>query len=142
MLSARLELLQHSLWRDKVNGFLIAAGLLALLTSGVHIFLGGRDVARPLLEARLEDEIKYTLYACWHFASIFFVLSSALFLLGGLGTVNLGATVVASASSLYIVFGLIFLNVKYFVSEPGGLSRLPQWILLTPVGILGLLGLV
>ena len=121
-----------------MDGFLIFAGLLTLLTTGVHIVMGGRDVVTPLLEAQLEDEARYTLYVLWHFISVFFVFTAALFLLVGFGVTD-APDAVTALSSLYLLFGLVFLSVKLFVFKSFGLSHLPQWILLIPIGMLGLL---
>ena len=50
-------------------GLLIAA-ILCLFTWGVHIFLGGPDVAKPLLESQMEEGAKYTNYYCWHIVTL------------------------------------------------------------------------
>ncbi len=120
-----------------MNWLLIAAGVLALLTSAIHIFAGGNDVARPLLSTSLTNDVKYALYACWHFVSAFFVMSALGFLGAGLGMMQPGFIVFFSI--LWLLFGILFLAISVRVNRLGGVFRLPQWTLLLPVGILGLL---
>ena len=125
-----------------MDWLLIVAGLLALLTSVIHLFTGGNDVATPLLKASLEREVKYALYACWHFVSVFFVASTLVFLLSGLGVVPESADLITGVSSLWLLFGVVFLVISLWVNDFGGVFRLPQWVLLFPVGLLGLVSRV
>ena len=120
-----------------MNGLLITAGVLALLTSAIHLFAGGNDVAKPLLGTSLTNDVKYALYACWHFVSAFFVISTLGFLGAGLGVLQPGFIVFFSI--LWLLFGMLFLAISVRVNRLGGIFRLPQWTLLLPVGILGLL---
>ena len=120
-----------------MNWLLIVAGVLASLTSVIHLFAGGNDVAEPLLDASLKDDVKYALYACWHFVSAFFV-TSALSLLGaGFGVLPKETGWIIGVSSLWVLFGLVFLFISLWVNNLEGVFRLPQWVLLLPVGILG-----
>ena len=120
-----------------MNWLLITAGVLALLTSAIHIFAGGNDVARPLLNTSLTNDVKYALYACWHFVSAFFVMSALGFLGAGSGMMQPGFIVFFSV--LWLLFGMLFFAISVRVNRLGGVFRLPQWTLLLPVGILGLL---
>ena len=53
------------------NIYIVAAGLLALVWLTVHIFVGGRQIARPLLTAPdLAPIVRETQYLCWHFTSV------------------------------------------------------------------------
>ena len=54
-----------------MNNWLIAAAALAALTTLVHFFVGGRQVAKPLLETgELNSLVKFTHYFCWHIVTI------------------------------------------------------------------------
>ena len=46
-------------------GFAVASAL-SLLTWGIHTFVGGPEVARPLLRSELRPVPKLTQYYCWH----------------------------------------------------------------------------
>ena len=125
-----------------MDGLLIIAGVLALLTSVIHIFAGGRDVAEPLLDTSLPNDAKYALHACWHFVSIFFVVTALYLLSSGLGVVEQGPGLIILISGLWLLFGLLFLGITVRVNGPGGVFKLPQWVLLLPVGVLGLLAVL
>ena len=119
-----------------MDWFLIVAGVLALLTTAIHIFVGGNGAAKPLLASPLPDEAKYALYACWHFVTGFFVLSTLVLLLAGFGSLE-EPGVIVGVSSLWVLFGLVFLFISLWVNNIEGVFKLPQWVLLLPVGILG-----
>lgn len=119
-----------------MDWLLIVAGVLALLTTIIHIFVGGNGAAKPLLASSLADGAKYALYACWHFVSGFFVLSTLVLFLEGFGSLE-EPGVIVGVSSLWVLFGLVFLFISLWVNNIEGVFKLPQWVLLLPVGILG-----
>ena len=60
---------------------ILFAGGLSAIWCLVHIFMGGPQVARPLLAATdLEKSAKYVAYYCWHLVSISLGMMSLLFL--------------------------------------------------------------
>jgi len=122
------------------NWLILSSGVLAAVTAVIHVVAGGKDVARPLLKSSMDDVVKLTLYACWHIVSVSLVLSSLALLASGVGLVN-APSLVAFVSTLWLLFGVVFVVVTLGVARPRGLLRLPQWILLLPVGFLGLWGL-
>ena len=124
-----------------MDWLLIVASMIAFLTAMIHVFAGGNDVAKPLLESSLPSEEKYALYACWHFVSTFFIFSASLFLLTGLGYLP-SSSLILILSLLWLTFGLIFFAISLSVNTLRGIFRLPQWVLLIPVGVLGLIGRV
>ena len=126
-----------------MNGFLLLSGSLAALTAAVHIVAGGKEIARPLLGSGLKEEVKLTLYACWHLVSVAFVLSALVLLATGVGFFGTAPhSLAAFISVLWLLFGIVFLAVTLVVARPGGLFRFPQWVLLVPVGVFGLCGIV
>lgn len=122
------------------NWPILSAGFLASATALIHIFVGGKDVARPLLRSSVDEVVKLTLYACWHLVSVVLVLSSLALLVNGFGF-HFSAGVVAFVSALWILSGGVFVVVALWVAQPRGIFRFPQWALLVPVGVLGLWGL-
>lgn len=120
--------------------FVLAAGSLAGITAFIHVIAGGKDVARPLLLSSVDEEVRFTLYACWHLVSVALFVSSLALLGHGAGFYHSPETV-AFVSVLWLLFGAVFLVVTLGVAKPGGLFRFPQWVLLVPVGLLGLCGL-
>lgn len=124
-----------------MNRLLIFAALLAILTAVVHIFAGGADTVVPLLTSALTVEAKLTLYAVWHMASSVLVLSAVALFVGSLPRHRYAARyLVLFVSIMWFVFGIIFLSIAASQPETAWFIKLPQWILLLPVGILGLWG--
>jgi hypothetical protein len=119
---------------------IIAAGL-AAVTFGVHFFAGGADVAAPLLASALAPEPKFTLYAVWHMASAALALSSAGLFIGAIPRhVRASRYLVLFISILWCTFGIVFLVIAAAQPERGWFLKMPQWILLLPVGLLGFWG--
>jgi hypothetical protein len=123
-----------------MNWFIIASGVLAAIAAVIHIAAGGSEVARPLLESSVDQVVKLTMYACWHLVSVALVLSALALLASGSALVD-SPLMVAYISTLWLLFGLVFLVVTLGMAKPRGLFRLPQWVLLVPVGVLGWWGI-
>lgn len=111
----------------------IAGTVLAGMTAAIHIFAGTYDTLLPLLATDLPAAIKGTFQACWHFLSIFLVVSVWCF--------GRTAECAKSFAWLWIAFGTCFLAAGLLTAGYRGLLVLPQWILLCPAGALILLGL-
>ncbi|MFA0570915.1 hypothetical protein [Vibrio gallaecicus] len=123
-----------------MNIWIFSSGLLALFTTLVHVFAGQIDPVRPFLKSKLDDIPKATLLACWHLVSVtLFVSSLVLLYVGWYGidslyflTQLLGFLYILYAS-VFVAVGLYFFGAKVFV-------KLPQWILLLPIGLLATFG--
>ena len=62
-----------------MNLWLWASAAAAFFTLLIHLILGGREIARPLLAARgLADVPKYTMYYCWHLVSLMIFAMAAM----------------------------------------------------------------
>ena len=127
--------------KNTMNWIVISSGILAFITAGVHIVAGGKEVARPLLAAPMDETVKLTMYACWHLVSVSLLLSSFALLVNGFGFLD-SPPMVAFISALWLLYGIVFIVVNYCIASLPSLFRLPQWILLFPVGLLGLLGVI
>jgi len=124
-----------------VNRPLVVAALLAAFTAAVHLFAGGPDIAAPLLASTLADEPRLTLYAVWHMATVALAISALGLFVAALPRHAAAARyMVLFISVLWCAFGGVFLAVIAIQPESDLLFKLPQWILLLPVGLLGLWG--
>lgn len=124
-----------------MNRLLVFAAVLAAFTAAVHILAGGSDVAAPLLASPMAGEPKLTLYAVWHMVSVALAMSAPALFIGSLPRHARAARyLVLFVSTLWCAFGLVFLCVVAIQPEGGWLFKLPQWVLLLPVGLLGLWG--
>lgn len=124
-----------------MNRLLVIAAILAAVTAAVHVLAGGQDVAAPLLASSMAAAPKLTLYAVWHMVSAVLAMSVPALFIGSLPRHARAARyLVLFVSALWCAFGLVFLGLIALLPERGWLFKLPQWILLLPVGLLGLWG--
>lgn len=81
-----------------MNGYALAAAIVALATVLVHLIPGGRFVARPLLENRsLPRASKWLNYFCWHIVTVMIIFIGIGFYWSGQGPENRSALVFLSA---------------------------------------------
>ena len=125
-----------------MNFFMLIGGLLALFTAAVHLIGGGREIAKPLLtNEALPEPVKLTMYACWHFVSIFLLISGVV-LCAGSATAYFAEQIFIAIAMMYFIMSGIFLVITLFVTENKGLFTYPQWTLLLPIGIFCTLGVM
>lgn len=125
-----------------MNWIWLLSGFLASATAALHLVAGGRDIARPLIASALNEEVKLTMYACWHLVSVSLVMSALTLLATGIGLLDAASRpLVLFISVLWLLFGVVFLVISLGMARPSGLFRFRQWVLLIPVGVLGIWGL-
>jgi len=146
---ARLDKTYHVVWyalgrlahprrsEETMNiWFALAAGTSAA-TCALHLVLGGRVVARPLLDVRgLGVVPKFTAYYCWHLVTIAIAVVAIAFALAAAfpaaAPFGLAAAMVSAAFSLWslAMVALYRLPLRLF----------PQWLLFLPAAGAGLAG--
>lgn len=116
-----------------MNPHWIAAGFVALLTTLVHVFLGGDDVVVPMLQGIFDEEAKAVLYVVWHMCSGLLGLTALALLHAGIrgGSDKLALTRFLALQ--YVMFSALFLWWGPARFGVVGLWRLPQWVLLLPI---------
>jgi len=118
------------------NVFYVAASGLATLWLIIHTFVGGRETARPLLQAAsLEPVVRNTQYLCWHFTTVAIVCMAGLFLFAGFTGIDAYATSATLLASGFFVAGVA---IAFTLRENH--IRLPQGWLFLPVAGLGVAG--
>jgi hypothetical protein len=124
-----------------VNKILATASALAAFTAILHTFGGTPEIEAPLLQAPLATEISLLLYACWHLVTVALALSAlGLFISATPKHAVQSHYMAIFISFMWIAFGLVFVVVDVAYSGLPMLLTLPQWILLIPIGLLGLWG--
>lgn len=121
-----------------MNAWLALAAVLAAATTLIHLVLGGRHVASPLLAAeRLHAVPKFTMYYCWHLVTIVLAALALAFGLAatGLGSRDLALFATAGAALFCLwslgMIGLFRLRIAHF----------PQWALFAAITLSGAVGL-
>ncbi|MER7496443.1 hypothetical protein OQI_29485 [Streptomyces pharetrae CZA14] len=122
-----------------MNGWLLAAGGVAAVTTLIHATAGGRSVVRPLLGSAVAAEPRRTLHVVWHMVTADLLLSSIALLALAFAAAPSTALVLFIAAQ-YLAYAAVFLTVTLAADWPRPLLQLPQWMLLLPVGVLALIG--
>ena len=126
----------------RMNRWLLGAGALALFTAAVHLVAGGHSVAAPLLASTLDEVPRITMYGVWHLVSLVLALSGVALLLSARPQALPPARwMVAFIGVLWLGFGVVMLCVAALEAGEGWWLKLPQWLLLMPVGALALAAL-
>jgi len=119
------------------NKFLIAAGVWNFLVALMHTFGGQLDLVNPMLESNLSLEVKTILLGAWHIVTIFLFCSAFVLLYFGLKTQEKpNLQLIGFINYQYILYSIGFIAVSLIY---GILA--PQWILLFPIAVLGMIGI-
>lgn len=119
------------------TGFIWGAALLCAVWFAVHLFVGGKQVARPLLDdTHLTALVRETQYLCWHFTSVAIAAMSGFFF----AALAMDEPAFAMAGTA-LAAGFSVVGVALVLRLEGGYRQLPQGWLFAPVTLLGLLGL-
>ena len=113
-----------------------AAGLSGAWTC-VHIFIGGPEIAAPLLASDMRKTPKYTQYFCWHIVS---ATIGALALFFALAALGYGAQYAVAGTLLAAGFAVLGIAMVPAVGQ--SYRQMPQGWLFVPVAVLGLWGLL
>lgn len=117
---------------------LVLLGLVSLFLAFVHIVFGGRECARPLLDATIDPIAKLTLYATWHFVTAHLVLGGLALLWFGVFPTPAGTAVAAVLATTYLVLAGLFIALAARCTVPGAWHKLGQWMVFLPMGVAGL----
>lgn len=122
-----------------MNICLFAAGVVSTAVFLIHTFVGGREIAAPLLAAKdLHPVPKFTQYYCWHLVTIVLAAMAAAY---GFAAIDPSARDLAAfvtfLAAAFSVFGLILAPAK-----GQKYKHMPQGWLFVPVTALGVIGLL
>ena len=120
---------------EPVNLPFLVAGIVSAIIWAIHTFVGGPEVARPLLEAKLGNTVKYTQYYCWHLVTIVLFVMASAFMYSAFRVSDLG-WVMTLLGGAFALWGLL---LPPFVKQ--SYLQLPQGWLFVPVTAFGLCGL-
>jgi hypothetical protein len=89
----------------------------------------------------MAPEPKLTMYAVWHMVTVALAVSAVALFMGSLPRYGAASRyLVLFISLLWLGFGIVVLVIALIQQERSWLLKLPQWILLLPVGIFGMWG--
>ena len=125
-----------------MNTWIFIAGIIGLFTTLVHIIGGQLDPVRPFLKSDLPDIPKATLLGCWHMVSVTLLMSGLVLTYVGWFNLSSFQNIVIGISVNFIIFSLVFIAVGWHFFKFQTFVKLPQWVLLLPIGTLGLIGVM
>ncbi len=108
------------------------------ITFLLHTFVGGPDVAKPLLESDMATVPKYTNYYCWHLVTLTLFAMAGSFLVAAVWPSAWELSLLATALAAGFAIWSVLLNIIAKTS----FLKLPQWILFTPTSLFGILGML
>ncbi|PKV48945.1 hypothetical protein ATE84_0961 [Aquimarina sp. MAR_2010_214] len=120
----------------KRNKYWIIAGIINIFTAILHLIGGQLDLINPFMESNTDLQIKTELLGVWHMVTIMLFASSILYFKYGFSiTKKVDIALVSFISYLYIAFSFAFILSSVYKSVLA-----PQWVLLLPIGLLGIIG--
>lgn len=126
----------------KTNKRILWSSILAAITAFIHTVGGTIKVHTPLFNSNLSNSVSVLLYVCWHLVSVSLILSAcSIYWLAQNNRASTNYALGIFISSLWILFGLMFLLIATCINGVVGLIQFPQWVLLLPIGALLLSGL-
>ncbi|NJM70209.1 MAG: hypothetical protein HC862_08245 [Scytonema sp. RU_4_4] len=121
-----------------MNGFLLAAAVASLIVFLAHLFWGGYEVAKPLLNAPDIQEVpKLTAYYCWHIATILLFVMTCAYAYVALLQPDIPLTVAVTS----IAGACVLLNIGLIAVRKLKPLDYPQWAFFIPITVFGVLGL-
>ena len=120
-----------------MNWYLFAAAVFSFLIFLIHTVLGGREIARPLLQTSgLDPATKYVSYYCWHIVSIVLLANAMMFAAGSWRPDSLDVAWTAT----FLAAGFCILGLIVPPAMGQSYKLMPQGWLFLPVSLLGILG--
>ncbi|MBH5397551.1 hypothetical protein HZZ13_07055 [Bradyrhizobium sp. CNPSo 4010] len=120
-----------------MNAWFAAAAILSAGICGLHVVMGGREAARPLLAASGLDHVaKFTNYYCWHLVTIVIGALGAAFAYSSWQASAVDIAQFATAIALLFALWSVAMIVRFRLSP----IQFPQWALFILIALLGLAG--
>ena len=121
----------------QVNIYFAVAAVLSFLTTLIHLFAGGREIAVPLLESRdIQPVPKYTMYYAWHLVTIMLFVMAVTF---GHSAIDQTQTVLAFYTTM-LAISFMLLSLGFVVWKKQKFWQMPQWFLFLVIAIFGVAG--
>ncbi|MEL6111885.1 MAG: hypothetical protein AAFR20_03685 [Pseudomonadota bacterium] len=121
-----------------MNIWFVGAGILGILVMLIHLFLGGREIARPTLnDGDMPSVVRYTNYFCWHLVTLSLGLMSAGFFYSAFPQTPVAPAVAALLFASAAAFLCLGVNFRFSLKQ----AHHPQWLLFLPIAAAGAIGM-
>lgn len=112
------------------------AALLSFAWLLVHVFIGGREAARPLLTSDLPPMVLQVLYLCWHIVSVTIAVMALFFALAIVFAIKAYAVAGLLLAAGFVLVGIVLVPFKGW-----SYRTIPQGWLFVPIVVLAAFGL-
>jgi len=125
-----------------VNWLILIAGIVALMATVGHFAMGIKNFLNPMMKASFDQIPKKMMHICFHYISLFLILSTIALLLIGFGfsfeqDSTLLVYFIALNYSLFAITQIIFTSTS---GIPSGLVKLGHWVFWVIIAILAWVG--
>ena len=115
------------------NLLLLAAAAFALLTAFIHLLVGGKYIARPLLASDMHPVARYTNYYCWHMVTIILFVMAACYIWPILAPSDIAIAALATL----LAWSFAIWSLGLMISTKSKIADLPQWTLFLAIALPG-----
>lgn len=123
----------------RFNIWLLAAAVLSLVTTGVHVLMGGPEIITPVLATEtLSQPVRSVSYVAWHGVTVVLAMTSMMLALAAFKKEWSGRLLWLPLAQ-YGLFAVLFIAIT--VKDFGNLFALPQWTAFVAIMILALMGM-
>jgi len=124
-----------------MNYWWLVSGGIGLITALVHLIAGHFEIIKPFMQCDLVPVPKATLHACWHIVTVILFVSAIALLYLGVNPTSTDSNILALfIGGQFVAYAIVFLVFALAGNWSNKLIRLPQWILLLPIGVLSIVG--
>lgn len=118
-----------------MNIQLLIAAILTLIGAIVHTVGGEKINIKDLLQTGIPTNIKAELRMSWYLIAIDMAVSGIYLLLMVIGTLAEHELLLGFIALRFVLYGIAAL-VQLLITQPDYLFKVPQWVLLTAIGLL------
>ena len=108
-----------------MNRWLLAAGVLSLVTTGIHLFAGGPEVHVPLLASSPSPLLQTYVSLLWHATSAILLINSLALLFAAVNG-RYRAPLAGAVIAQYLAYAALFIGHGF--AYLGSLWNTPQWV--------------
>ena len=123
------------------NGFFIASGVVAAMTTAGHFIVGTPNFLRPMLGAQFDAVSQKVMHCGFHYVSVFLGGSAVAMLALGFGLIDGGGALLARFISANFA---LFAIVQLWLGATSGIERWPmklfQWVFFVLIAALAWAG--
>jgi len=120
-----------------MNSYFLTAGLFCAITGIIHCWIGGREIAAPLLSSRdMHPVAQLSNYYCWHVVSIVLFAMTGCYLYATFRPASADLAVLATGLALAFAFW----NLALILWKRQRIGLMPHWAMFLAIFTAGSIG--